>query len=259
MTYKKSFIKIFVGLMIANFIVMGFSTGMFTGYGSIISIHNLASAVGTCTIICIIAGAVITSRVLKNMKTKQGRIQFLMLPASNKCKFWSKVALCVVGGIVIPRLAVVCADLLQMLISLIFTGGVNSIVANYWQNLPEALNFASTESGYDGLMYLIIGSVTLWSVSSYILGGTVFRKAPFIMTTLCWNVFWIVCILCGGFFIAWLADTFDYVEIDFIWDPKATMVVIFSLVALAFTVFNIWFSYRTFKRMSAINNGFTNL
>ena len=257
MTYKKGYMKAFIGLFVAFLIIMGFSTGMFFGYKGMTDFGSIVSCCSICILAKVVAGAALTALVFKNMVSKQSRIQFLMLPASNKTKFWSRVVLAIGSGIVIPAVALVCADLVQMGVSLIFADETWSITKHIVQSYTHFEYDANIHISFSEAVSGI--AVMCWAVSSYVLGGTVYRKSPFILTTLSWLVFWIVIGLGGGMVMAYFSTHFQNIEVDFVWDPKTTLLWMLTAIALAFTVFNTWASYRIFKRMNAVNNGLTNL
>lgn len=54
------------------------------------------------------------SMVFRNMRTKQQRIAYMMLPASNMEKYVTRVVMVVLGGLLMSVVSFVLADQLQM-------------------------------------------------------------------------------------------------------------------------------------------------
>lgn len=243
LTEKKQYVKYATGLFIVYFLLMGSGTGLFTGYNYPVNPGYVQNAALSCIVAWVVAGGVLTSELFNIVRTKQQRIAFLMLPATNKEKYWSRVAVVMAQGFVLSTICLVAADLVQMLVSLVFSGNAYSI----WAHLPHDYSEPTTI-----LENIAIISVCTWSMSAYILGGTVFRRMPFVMTTLVWNVLWIlfgITIVSFVFkFAEWL-EFFDKYEIEFWWGTENTLMCGLAVVATAFTVFNMWLSYRLFCRL----------
>lgn len=246
LTEKKQYVKYATGLFIVYFLLMGSGTGLFTGYHYPVSMDSVENVSIACVFAWIVAGGVLTSELFNIVRTKQQRIAFLMLPATNKEKYCSRVVVVMAQGVLLSTAVLVVADMAQMVVSFVFTGDAYSII--------RTMMIGGNDSGGPTTVVEVLAlvSVCLWSISSYILGGTIFRRMPFVMTTLVWNVLWIlfgITILSFVFkFAEWL-EFFDKYEIEFWWGTENTLMCGLAVVATAFTVFNMWLSYRLFCRL----------
>lgn len=265
-TGKKGLTNSFIGLFIAYLLVIGVNTGMFDGYSGNINQFRIGAAAATCLIAWIVAGGWITAELFYNIRTKQQRTQFFMLPATNQEKFWSRVVFAMTNALVISSVALVCADLVQMLISFIFSGESMSVVKNIFSHIHELIDFninVTTGERVYGLP-VILKNIShlagiLFLVSTYILGGTVFKRVPAIMTSVCWVIVMIAFGFCVTHISASLFDLFPSMSIEFWWDPMITTCVVTTAICIALISFNLWLSYRIFTKMEVISNKWTNI
>ena len=114
-TNKRYYIKQAITLCLAFFVIMAAYTGLFTGYKRDVLVSDAVSAVPLVATVYILASGIIASAVMFDLKTKQQRSLYMMLPASNQDKFWSRILLAVILGFVVSALAICVADVLQML------------------------------------------------------------------------------------------------------------------------------------------------
>lgn len=262
-TNKRYYIKQAITLCLAFFVIMVAYTGLFTGYKRDVLVSDAVSAVPLVATVYILASGIIASAVMFDLKTKQQRSLYMMLPASNRDKFWSRILLAVILGFVVSALAICVADVLQMLLSWIFTGTHASVVSAMWSS-PEMLCFScatncSETSTMDVLVVLMVLASAAWGFSSYILGGFFFRKIPFILTSIAWILFWtVICVGGAALFMKFL-DGYDNIYIEFWWDKDITLGVISVIVCLLFTAVNLWLSYRIHNRLTVNCQGLLNI
>lgn len=212
--------------------------------------------------------------ILNNMKTKEQRITFKMLPASDLEKYLARVIYITVVWFAIGILTFCLADICRMLICLISgTHGAHSII-------PYAFNIINhiemTERGIDHYLiyafniifiddhiemterdmdyYLIIASIygwVFWAHSLYVLGGAFFRRRQFILTS------------CVHFLLGFIALFLSRYKGSVIIDPDDThinvLLCIYPFIAFAIALFNWWLAYKLFKRSQVINNKWINL
>lgn len=261
---KKKYINTFLGLFIAYFIIIGTTNGMFTGYQQPINEYTAAAA-GICIVTWIFAGGAMTAELFSNIRKKQQRTMFFMLPATNQEKFWSRVLIAMANALILSTAALVAADWVQMLFCNIFAGDAVSVTKHIWQNIGN-FKFLDINVSYEGynlgldIMKHVAGFFAiLWLISSYILGGTVFKRVPAIMTSFCWIIIWLTIGLCMMHIVSNLADKLPSLEIEFWWNPEITLYSIIAVVSLAFTTFNLWLSYRLFSKMQVITGKWLNI
>lgn len=205
-------------------------------------------------IICSIGGC----WIFNNMKTKEQRITFKMLPATDLEKFVARALYATVVWWLIGFIAFCLADLFRMLISLI--AGIDIVKSA----IPDFLNmlfggndhnisiFGETDMTYVLPLTFAVNAWAFWVHSLYILGGALFRRRQFVLTTLAH------CII-GLAFTPIIVDFVDSLD-------KATAEQMFctvmwtagSVFTLLFLL-NWWLSYKIFRRMQVINNKWLNL
>lgn len=205
-------------------------------------------------IICSIGGC----WIFNNMKTKEQRITFKMLPATDLEKFVARALYATVVWWLMGFIAFCLADLFRMLISLI--AGIDIVKSA----IPDFLNmlfggndhnisiFGETDMTYVLPLTFAANAWAFWVHSLYILGGALFRRRQFVLTTLAH------CII-GLAFTPIIVDFVDSLD-------KATAEQMFCTVmwtaGSVFTLlflFNWWLSYKIFRRMQVINNKWLNL
>ncbi len=205
-------------------------------------------------IICSIGGC----WIFNNMKTKEQRITFKMLPATDLEKFVVRALYATVVWWLMGFIAFCLADLFRMLISLI--AGIDIVKSA----VPDFLNmlfggndhnisiFGETDMTYVLSLTFAANAWAFWVHSLYILGGALFRRRQFVLTTLAH------CII-GLAFTPIIVDFVDSLD-------KATAEQMFctvmwtagSVFTLLFLL-NWWLSYKIFRRMQVINNKWLNL
>ena len=254
---KKKMVNTFVGCFVAYFMITGANTGLFMGYRVPVTQWQMDNAASMIMFAWCVIGAYTTSELFSNLRTKRQRSQFFMLPASNANKFWSRVTLALAQGVVLSSLSLVAADVAQMLLSWIFAGNALSVLAALVRVNGVFAHFVSI-TGISGLNILSSLTLSAMVVTSYVLGGTVFRKVPVVMTTLCWIGLWVAM---GTLAVAamnlLMADNDTFY---FSWSPfgsgKADIIAA-CIVCSAVAVLNMWLSYHRFKRMGIIPGGRT--
>ncbi len=205
-------------------------------------------------IICSIGGC----WIFNNMKTKEQRITFKMLPATDLEKFVARALYATIVWWLMAFVAFCLADLFRMLVSLI--AGIDIVKSA----IPDFLNmlfggndhnisiFGETDMTYVLPLTFAANAWAFWVHSLYILGGALFRRRQFVLTTLAH------CII-GLAFTPIIVDFVDNLD-------KATAEQMFCIVmwtaGSVFTLLfllNWWLSYKIFRRMQVINNKWLNL
>lgn len=205
-------------------------------------------------IICSIGGC----WIFNNMKTKEQRITFKMLPATDLEKFVARALYATVVWWLMGFIAFCLADLFRMLISLI--AGIDIVKSA----IPDFLNmlfggndhnisiFGETDMTYVLPLTFAVNAWAFWVHSLYILGGALFRRRQFVLTTLAH------CII-GLAFTPIIVDFVDSLDNEtaeqmfciVMWTAGSVFTLLFLL--------NWWLSYKIFRRMQVINNKWLNL
>lgn len=216
------------------------------------------SAMGTIGQVVLVAQIVIFSRVFANMSTRSGEISYLMLPATNSEKWISRVVYVVLVGamltLAVYYLAVLfCGVLgwmfdlesLSLLPKMVFDG---SYVASLFHfHLPWQASLVNLSS-------------SLFVVAAFVLGGTWFRRLPWLYTALILLGTLFVIVITGCFGVGYyisqhsdliqkvkaageshnLDEMFSFIKPLFYYTVTAVLIVL-SIVML-------WLSYRLFCR-----------
>lgn len=205
-------------------------------------------------IICFIGGCWIFS----NMKTKEQRITFKMLPATDLEKFVVRALYATVVWWLMAFVAFCLADLFRMLVSLVAGVSIKGSAVPLFFSMISAntdVNINTLNSGdvaFAAAIYTMANAWAFWAHSLYILGGTLFRRRQFVLTTLAHSIIGLV---------------FTPMLIHFV-DSSDSLALRDSLVAIVWTaaaVFAVWglldwwLSYRIFRRMQVINNKWLNI
>lgn len=198
--------------------------------------------------------------VASDMRTNDGRVMLMMLPASNAEKFWARILwllLSLFGSCVV---AIVCADIMRVVISYIVAWPIHgsmlvSLLSDEFAVLP----------GFHDYPLLMIEKCLLFiaAQSVFVLGGTFFRRRPLPLTVL--SIF-VISTLFGLIvsaiftnvpsFIDQMAEIlgniFENVNHDF-------LTFILNLVTLLFIALHLWAAYKLYCRTQVISNKWINL
>lgn len=198
------------------------------------------------------------SPVFDTLKTKEQRVDYLMLPATRMEKFVSRWFLSVVMWSVGAFVTFVAADLVRMLVFPLLGHSIPSAVPAYVQLLwDEGRDTLATLAGIgcDGEDCLVmwIGVLLYLSVhSAYLLGSAFFRKQPFI----CTSVAGILLLTLQGFALPlFKAIAHQLLSPDVFW----MWLYFILLLLLCFVVACYWLSYRLFSRVQVIQSKWFNV
>ncbi len=186
------------------------------------------------------------SRTFVPLSTKQKRINYLMLPATNLEKFVSRLLICTVGYVVFFYVAFIAADLLRLLI-LSALGRESEWAISLSLNQPSIHIPESSWTINRTKLTFLAKCMFLLSYVAYLLGSAVFRKHPFIKTSLCHILFNIVLVtalnvaLNNGFIV----NLYDNMELE-------SAITVLCATAVLLNILCIWLSYRLFCRLPVI-------
>ena len=209
---------------------------------------------GIYFIIAIIGGC----WLFNNMKTKEQRIMFKMLPATDLEKFLVRALYATVVWWLMAYVAFCLADVFRMLVSLIAgIDVVRSVIPEFTSILigtSEHTSFTVNSMRADETYAVLALAYAwgFWMYSFYILGGALFRRRQFVLTTL---VHFVLCMVFTPLFVSHV----DGIDHD---TARHLMVPLAWTGAAVFTAWGIadWIlSYKIFRRMQVINNKWLNL
>ena len=228
------------------------------GHSTLHVAAQLSSALQFCIVIYTVVVTIGGCWIFNNMKTKEQRITFRMLPAGDLEKFVARALYVTVVWWVMAFVAFCAADVFRMLVSLVAGIPVVKCV------IPE---FASILLGTSEYNSFNVDSMTMaeacsilalayawlfWLYSFYILGGALFRRRQFVFTTL---AHFIIGMAFLPLFVGFVDDIDQHIARSMFVPLAWTGAVVFALWGVADWVL----SYKIFRRMQVINNKWVNL
>ena len=220
--------------------------------------NNLTTATQMNILIYLIFAMIGGCWLFNNMKTKEQRITFKMLPATDLEKFVVRALYATVVWWLMGFIAFCLADLFRMLISLI--AGIDIVKSA----IPDFLNMlfggndhnisilGETDMTYVLPLTFAANAWAFWVHSLYILGGALFRRRQFVLTTLAH------CII-GLAFTPIIVDFVDSLDNETAEQMFCTVMWTAGSVFTLLFLLNWWLSYKIFRRMQVINNKWLNL
>lgn len=196
------------------------------------------------------------STMFSGLKTKQQRIGYFSLPATNLEKYVSSFVVTNVGVFAIMILGGLTADILRFIFKALI-GYTNSsmvmttIAKGFVELFNEAIKLEINGDVNRETAQLIIFTVVMGGVYSYtlyLLGGSVFRKSQWLWTSIAGVVLMMTSIAILNKYVV-IVDEEGLV-------PLCWML---SVVFVVLSIFNVWASYKVFTRMEVINNKWLNL
>ena len=211
------------------------------------------TAMSNIGLVVMVAEVVIFSRVFANMSTRSGEINYLMLPATNSEKWLSRVSYVVLVGLVfvlaIYYLAILCCGLIGHVfdvesLSLIpkMTFDTGYFFSRFNFTLP--------------LQAKVVNHVSsLFFVAVFVLGGTWFRRLPWLYTALILlGTFFVLAIgsgFCAGYYLSGNQQFMDAAvnhDLNTLFDIMLPLFYISSAILLVLSIVMLWLSYRLFCR-----------
>lgn len=207
------------------------------------------------------------SFVFKNVATKQQRIAFFSLPASNLEKFLVRLFHVMIGYPLCFLVALAFADIMQLFLSFILLKGpdysvvVKSVTALFTpiysdlngEIIKGCLLFPHgfTLVGImESLSYLTFFA---FNYAFWIFCGTLFRRNAWLLTLASQVV--------KGFVVIMIIRVFPFPSIGNSLNESSALALAYLFIAIAWVVIALmyWGSYRLFSRMQVINNKWLNV
>lgn len=232
-----------------------FTTGNLDGYNAAgVSSYYLLDLCGLTTVVLGMAFAYMTINIFRKLKTKQYRISLFILPASNLEKYLSRFLVVAVGAVLMDVCALVMADVVQMVMSLVFkpalTGSLTLTLIN-----PSILTefFGAMTDQKTILVSCFIFSGMLLAHSVFTLGGTIFRRHAVVLTA-------VISFFAGMFLFSWLARIPWLITLDHFEEKYVELgIALYSLGQLVLALVFYGLSYWIFTRMQVISNKWLNI
>ncbi len=183
------------------------------------------------------------STIMKDMRAKQQRISEFMLPGTMLEKYIVRLLFVTLGLFLMTMVALVAADLLQQLISLIVLQGAHCSLV---KGLFDFLNNEGTT------IWMIGTFVLLWGNSLFVIGGLIFRKNAWALAML--SIF-VLFILVDVLFFGYVFILCTYTDYE-VYMPQVNWEVVVPCIMSVLTLFNYWLGYIIYRRQQVINNRF---
>ena len=236
------------GMAFGNIPELGLSSAQ---VAALSATSNIGMAVG-------VAEVVIFSRVFANMSMRSGEISYLMLPATNSEKWLSRVVYVVLVGLALVMavyyLAVLCCGLLgslfhveslSLMMKMVFDSDCVTGLFNF--HLPWQASLVNPAS-------------TFFIMAAFVLGGTWFRRLPWLYTALILLGTFFVVVITGGFGFGYYIS--QHTEIKAVIEDLAAnhnldglfayltpwFFIVSGGVLLVLGIVMFWLSYRLFCR-----------
>jgi hypothetical protein len=260
--YLKTIISLLIAMLLAFILKMnGYTTILYADEDGVAG-SLFANSMGTIFYIIYTWVAMgLSALVLSNMKTKEQRINFLMVPATRIEKYLSRVLLLVVAPLFVLILVVLVADILHMFLSLFM--GVPG-VTDHWIFPAFLHRFSFSTLEYSALQYPVLAGLLsymmfFWTQSLFVLGGCVFNKSPLLKTLGVLLLLFIAMGILGSSialhhieFFHDLYFHFDEWQGAHKWFSLDLAFSLASVLLFWFTVLNYWLGYRLFSRKQII-------
>ena len=228
---------------------------------TVMILSNLAWAV---YLFAIFLGA---SFVFKNVATKQQRIAFFSLPASNLEKFLVRLFHVMIGYPLCFLVALAFADIMQLFLSFILLKGpdysvvvksvtalftpiykdINGEIIKGWLLFPNGFTLVGI---MESLSYLTFFA---FNYAFWIFCGTLFRRNAWLLTLASQVVI--------GFVVIMIFRVLSFPSVGNLLNESSVLALAYLFIAIAWVVIALmyWGSYRLFSRMQVINNKWLNV
>lgn len=224
----------------------------------------LSNLAWTVYLFAIFLGA---SFVFKNVATKQQRIAFFSLPASNLEKFLVRLFHVMIGYPLCFLVALAFADIMQLFLSFILLKGPDySVVVKMITMLYSPIYNEISGEVIKGCLlfphgFTLVGVMESLSYLTFfafnyafwIFCGTLFRRNAWLLTLASQVVI--------GFVVIMLLRVFSFPSVGNSFNESSALALAYFFIAIVWVVIALmyWGSYRLFSRMQVINNKWLNV
>lgn len=207
------------------------------------------------------------SFVFKNVATKQQRIAFFSLPASNLEKFLVRLLHVMIGYPLCFLVALAFADIMQLFLSFILLKGpdYSVVVESVTTLFTPIYNDINGEIIKGCLLFpngfTLVGiteslsyfTFLAFNYAFWIFCGTLFRRNAWLLTLASQVVI--------GFVVIMILRVLCFPSVDNSLDESSALALAYLCIAIAWVVIALmyWGSYRLFSRMQVINNKWLNV
>ncbi len=221
--------------------------------------HSTDVLAGFFVIYVIIGVAVSVCNLFVELDKKPQRQAFLMLPATNLEKYLAAIVFAAVSGFVMMHLSFIVGDTLRVAFRAVFYGDSwNSFVVSEFVKMMTFDGIGVHHTlGYRlmGLVFMVCGLT--WVHSFYTLGGTLFRKYAFVISS--------IALVVGVTLLVWFSKNHEirlfvtnYENGVIVKEQIGTVTYMLTAFFAVFSVINYWASFHIFKGFELITNKWLN-
>ena len=196
---------------------------------------------------------VASAAILKDLNNKGGFLGFSMSPASQLEKYLTLLIYCTVIPFLSVLFSYLVAEILNVILFMIEGHAVERIY--FGMIFTELFPSMFTSGDSSGLMFAI------FPISIYVLGGSIFRKMPFISTSAALFAMFVFLVPFISRMLVSVFSGFDSAE-EFIKVNESLVQrlgIMSDIIMAVLSLLNFYISYRLYKRMQVINNKWLNL
>lgn len=261
MLKKREYFNIFLAITLFVALSCIFACNPFSGEAkeTLEYAYSFFQVVGSIYVFAVVLIIVNGANIIRDLKTKQQRIDELVLPATNLEKFTARVLASTVLVLILVAAGIVAGDILQMLINMLLHKGTFGSISLYatkqMYSMMETNILAIENVAHKPIRFMFV--LTLISSNAfYLLGGMLFRKTAWLKTTLAVIV---ISIALFSMFVGYAYVVYGYTNYV-VYMPEWMQESWFNITLLIVqTCACYYFAYRIYCRLQAINTRWLNI
>ncbi|WP_314923376.1 hypothetical protein [Prevotella pallens] len=261
MLRKREYFNIFLAITLFVALSCIFACNPFSGEAkeTLEYAYSFFQVVGSIYVFAVVLIIVNGANIIRDLKTKQQRIDELVLPATNLEKFTARVLASTVLVLILAAAGIVAGDILQMLINMLLHKGTFGSISLYatkqMYSMMETNILAIENVAHKPIRFMFV--LTLISSNAfYLLGGMLFRKTAWLKTTLAVIV---ISIAIFSMFVGYAYVVYGYTNYV-VYTPEWMQESWFNITLLIVqTCACYYFAYRIYCRLQAINTRWLNI
>ena len=261
MLRKREYFNIFLAITLFVALSCIFACNPFSGEAkeTLEYAYSFFQVVGSIYAFAVVFIIVNGANIIRDLKTKQQRIDELVLPATNLEKFTARVLASTVLVLILVAAGIVAGDILQMLINMLLHKGTFGSISLYatkqMYSMMETNILAIENVAHKPIRFMFV--LTLISSNAfYLLGGMLFRKTAWLKTTLAVIV---ISIALFSMFVGYAYVVYGYTNYV-VYMPEWMQDSWFNITLLIVqTCACYYFAYRIYCRLQAINTRWLNI
>lgn len=261
MLRKREYFNIFLAITLFVALSCIFACNPFSGEAkeTLEYAYSFFQVVGSIYVFAVVLIIVNGANIIRDLKTKQQRIDELVLPATNLEKFTARVLASTVLVLILAAAGIVAGDILQMLINMLLHKGTFGSISLYatkqMYSMMETNILAIENVAHKPIRFMFV--LTLISGNAfYLLGGMLFRKTAWLKTTLAVIV---ISIAIFSMFVGYAYVVYGYTNYV-VYMPEWMQESWFNITLLIVqTCACYYFAYRIYCRLQAINTRWLNI